>query len=79
MDREIQIRKVLAELVDDPSAVDTEESLSDSGLLDSFSLTSLVRALEREFHFKIPDADLILQRFDSISKIEQYLATRLKE
>ncbi len=79
MDRESQIRKVLAELVDDPSAVAPDESLTESGLLDSFSLTSLVGALEREFHFKIPDSDLILQRFDSVSKIHQYVATRLKE
>ena len=79
MDRESQIRKVLAELVDDPSSIGPEESLLESGLLDSFSLTSLMGALEREFHFKIPDSDLIPQRFDSISKIQQYVAIRLKE
>jgi acyl carrier protein len=79
MDREVQIRKVLRELLDDPASVTVNESMLDSGILDSFSLTALVAALEREFQIKVPDSDLIPQRFESIARIQDYLASRLDQ
>jgi acyl carrier protein len=54
----------------------SEESLFESGLLDSFSLTDLVGALESEFKIRIPDSDLTPRKFDSIERIEQYVASR---
>jgi acyl carrier protein len=78
MDRESQIRKVVAGAAQKPVEVDRDESLFDSGILDSFALVDLVSGLEREFGIKIPDADLIPQRFDSISRIERYLESSLK-
>jgi acyl carrier protein len=78
MDKESQIRKILAEVAKKPVGVDTNESLFESGFLDSFALAELVSALEREFQIKIPDSDLIPQRFDSISRISRFLETRLK-
>jgi acyl carrier protein len=77
MDREVQIRKVLRELVDDPASIEVNESMLDAGVLDSFSLTALVAALEREFQIKVPDSDLIPQRFESIARIQNYLVSRL--
>jgi acyl carrier protein len=79
MDREAQIRSVLRELVDDPDAIEFNESMLDSGALDSFSLTALVAALEREFQIKVPDTDLIPQRFESIARIQTYLESRLNQ
>ncbi len=55
---------------------DPEESLFDSGYLDSFALTDLVSGLEQEFGFEIPDADLNPRKFDSISRIQSYLESR---
>lgn len=55
---------------------DPEESLFESGLLDSFALPDLVSALEKEFSIEIPDRDLNPRKFDSIARIEQYLSTR---
>jgi acyl carrier protein len=78
MDRESQIRKVVAGAAQKPVEVDRDESLFESGFLDSFALVDLVSGLEKEFGIKIPDADLIPQRFDSISRIERYLASSLK-
>jgi acyl carrier protein len=57
----------------DPSP---EESLFESGLLDSFTLTDLVTALESEFSIRIPDSDLTPRKFDSISRIEAYVQSR---
>ena len=50
-----------------------EESLFESGLLDSFSLTDLVSALEAEFKISVPDSDLNPRKFDSIQRIQAYL------
>ncbi len=78
MDRQAQIRRVVAEIAGKPVEVDMDESLFNSGLLDSFALVTLVHGLEKEFAIKIPDSDFIPQRFDSISRIERYLAGFLK-
>ena len=52
---------------------DPDESLFESGVLDSFALPDLVSELEREFQKKIPDSDLNPRKFDSIARIEEYL------
>jgi acyl carrier protein len=53
-----------------------DESLFDSGLLDSFALPDLVSAIEKEFHIAIPDSDLSPKKFESIAQIERYLDSR---
>ena len=53
-----------------------EESLFESGILDSFALADLVGAIEKEFGVSIPDSDLIPRKFDTISRIESYLNSR---
>jgi acyl carrier protein len=73
MDREEQIRKVIAGVAKKPVDVGRDESLFDSGFLDSFALVELVSGLEKEFGIKIPNADLIPQRFDSVARIGRYL------
>ena len=56
---------------------DPEESLFDSGFLDSFALPDMVGALEKEFQIRIPDSDLNPRKFDSIARIESYVESRL--
>lgn len=79
MEREAQIRGVIAGVAKKPADVGLDESLFESGFLDSFALADLVSGLEKEFGIKIPDSDLIPQRFDSISRIDRYLASALKK
>jgi acyl carrier protein len=55
---------------------DAEESLFDSGFLDSFDLPDMVSALEQEFQIKIPDSDLNPRKFESIARIESYVESR---
>lgn len=50
-----------------------DESLFDSGYLDSFALPDLVTELEKQFGIKIPDSDLNPRKFESISRIESYI------
>ena len=52
-----------------------DESLFDTGIIDSFALTDLVSALEKKFSVSIPDSDLNPRKFDSIERIESYLET----
>jgi len=73
MDRESQIRKVIENVAKKPVGVDRDESLFESGFLDSFALAELVSGLEKAFGIRIPNSDLIPQRFDSVSRIERYL------
>ena len=55
---------------------DPEESLFDSGYLDSFALVDMVSGIEREFGVKIRDSDLNPRRFDSLTRIAEYLTSR---
>ena len=71
--RIIAIVKKVAEKPIDPTP---DESLFESGALDSFTLTDLVSALEKEFSVKIPDSDLSPRKFDSVARIEAYLRSR---
>ncbi len=56
---------------------DPDESLFDSGFLDSFALPDLVSDLEREFGIKIPDSDLNPRKFESIALIQSYIESRM--
>jgi acyl carrier protein len=70
------ILKVIHAVADIPNDPAPDESLFDSGTLDSFTLPDLVTGLEQEFNVKIPDADLVPERFDTVIKIEAYLDSR---
>ena len=56
---------------------DPDESLFDSGILDSFALPELVSELESEFGIKIPDSDLNPRKFESIARIQSYIESRM--
>jgi acyl carrier protein len=71
--QEPRLRRVLQQFTKDPLPSDSEESLFESGLLDSFALPDLISALEEEFSITIPDRDLNPRKFDSIARMEEYL------
>jgi len=73
-DTRARIRAVVEQIVAKPVPQDPDQSLFESGLLDSWMLEDLVSALETEFSIKIPDADLNPRKFDSLSRMEAYLA-----
>jgi len=72
-DRIVTILKAVSQNEDVPAA---DESLFEGGYLDSFALPEVISALEKEFGVKIPDSDLSPRKFETIVKIEQYLAAR---
>ena len=77
MELETRILEIVKRYAKRDETPQPEESLFDSGLLDSFALPDMVTAIEKEFGVKIPDSDLNPRKFDSISRIEAYLQTRL--
>ena len=73
MSRQEKIAEIVKRVSHSDVAPDAEESLFDSGYLDSFALTDMVAELEREFGIAIPDSDLTPRRFDSLARIDQYI------
>jgi acyl carrier protein len=53
---------------------DRDASLFLSGVLDSFSLVDLVTVIETEFGIRVDDADLRPETFDTISRVEAFIA-----
>ncbi len=76
MDKRATIVEILQRVSKKKIQPEADESLFDSGLLDSFALPDVVAALEEAFHVKIPDSDLNPRKFDSIERIEAYLESR---
>ena len=76
MDRQQKILELVSEVAGKPVNAAPDESLFESGVLDSFTLADLVSALEKEFAVKIPDSDLTPRKFDSVERIESYLDSR---
>jgi acyl carrier protein len=72
-DRIIAIVKTVSKKTTLPSA---DESLFDSGFLDSFDLPDMLSALEQEFQIKIPDSDLNPRKFESIDRIQSYVESK---
>jgi acyl carrier protein len=76
MDSQSKIIEIVARVALRPATPQPEESLFDSGILDSFALADLVAGLEKEFGVKIPDSDLTPRKFESVARIQAYLASR---
>ena len=53
---------------------DRDASLFLSGVLDSFSLVDLVTVIESELGIRVDDADLRPETFDTISRVETFIA-----
>jgi acyl carrier protein len=54
---------------DDDREVDADTGLISGGIVDSFSLVSLKRFLEKKYAIQIPDADATPEAFDSVNRI----------
>ncbi len=73
MDKRTKILNVIRQVSGPGANPEADESLFESGLLDSFALPDMVTGLEVAFGIKIPDSDLNPRKFDSIERIEDYL------
>jgi acyl carrier protein len=76
MEVQARILKVLRQVTGKEINPGVDDSLFVSGLLDSFALTDFVGGLEEEFGISVPDSDLSARKFDTIGKVEAYLASK---
>ncbi len=76
MDKRTKIVSIVRQIAGKPVNPAPDESLFESGLLDSNSIIDLVSSLEAEFGISIPDSDLRPRKFDSIERIEAYIESR---
>ena len=72
-----KIRQIVRQFAKTNREPAPDESLFDSGILDSFSLPDMVSSLEEAFNIRIPDSDLNPQQFETLAQIEAYLNSRL--
>lgn len=77
--RQETLRQLIEKVSGNAAPADDEESLFESGLLDSFALPDLVAAIEESFGVEVPDADLNPRKFDSVARISDYLDTRIAQ
>jgi acyl carrier protein len=75
-DLQTRIVGILQQVSKQPVHVAADESLFDSGVLDSFALPEVVSALENEFGIRVPDSDLTPRKFESIASIGRYIESR---
>lgn len=67
------------ELGIDTADVDSSSLLFTSGIVDSFSLVSLVTFIERQCGFTVQPDDVTLENLDSIQRIVDFAAARRQE
>jgi len=60
--------------VADPARLGDEESLLDSGVVDSTGVLELLAFLEQEFGMHVDDRDILPQNLDSIARLEAFVA-----
>ena len=76
MNRQDKILQIVRKVAKKDVTPSSDESLFETGILDSFALPDMVGELEQEFGIQVPDSDLNPRKFDSIERIEQYIAAR---
>lgn len=76
MEVEGRILKVLQNIKGTDIHPGENDSLFESGLLDSFALTDFVAGLEEEFDMTIPDSDLSARKFDTIRRVASYISAK---
>lgn len=76
MDTQAKVIDIIRRVTGNQVEIGPDESLFDSGVLDSFALSDVVAAVEKEFSIKVPDSDLNPRKFNSVSRIAGYIEAR---
>lgn len=58
------------------TALDPDEPLIASGILDSLGLLRLITFIEQQFNLSIGDGDVGSENFDTVRKITNFLETK---
>jgi len=63
----------------DGSSLKDDQSLLETGIVDSTGVLELVFFVEETFGIKVRDEELVPRNFDSIAKLAAYIRTKLAE
>jgi acyl carrier protein len=75
-----RVRELISEiLLIAPKELEDELFLGTASGFDSSKLLEFILSLEDKFNFVVPDEDLTLENFDTISKIAQYVLSRTQK
>ncbi len=74
--RDYVVREYLEE--GDPRTIEAETPLISGGIVDSFSMVSLKRFLEKTYKIRIPDEQASPDAFDTVSRIAE-LVERIRK
>jgi acyl carrier protein len=74
---ESAVRQFLqSELGKDVSRLGSDDSLLETGMIDSVGVMQLVAFLERSYAIKVGDDDLMPDNFDTLTAISTFVASR---
>jgi acyl carrier protein len=79
MSAEQKIRSYILEnylFTNDESALDSNDSFLDKGILDSTGILEVIHFLEDEFTIKIKDEEMMPENLDSVSRICQFVTRK---
>ncbi len=62
----------------DKKSVSSDESLLDSGLIDSTAIFELVGYVESQFNIEVSDEDIVPENFESVNKIAHFISSKQK-
>ncbi len=77
---ERELRQFLADnfiLDDDGAGLGADESLTETGVLDSMGVLELITFIEENFGVSVPDEDTLPENLDSVSRLVNYVERRL--
>jgi acyl carrier protein len=80
MSIEATIEKYIVEeimLADRNTKIDPDESLIDSGILDSLALLRFINFLEDQFDIMVDDIEVLPDNFQSINTAASFVSTKL--
>ena len=58
------------------TSISSEESLLDTGLIDSLGIFQLVTFLEQQFNIEVTDEDIVPENFETIDSIVSFINTK---
>ncbi|OPY00319.1 MAG: acyl carrier protein [Syntrophorhabdus sp. PtaB.Bin006] len=80
-----QIRKQITEFIttnflfDESITLGVEDSLLDTGVIDSTGVLELVAFIEETYGIKIEDEEIVPENLDSINNISLYISQKLSQ
>ena len=82
MSVENKIREYVLEnylFTDDQSALNSEDSFLEKGILDSTGILEIIYFIEDEFNISVADEEMIPENLDSVSRIVKYIGSKTSE